>query len=60
MTAGGDHPPPSRTPALVGLLVAGLIVVGGWLLANKLRELGRLQDCAMQGRTNCAPLDMGR
>jgi hypothetical protein len=29
-------------------------------LVNKLRDSARLQDCQMQGRTNCAPIDTGR
>ncbi|HXP96659.1 MAG TPA: hypothetical protein VN809_08105 [Telmatospirillum sp.] len=42
--------------ALVMLAVTVLLVVGGYFLAVKLKEMGRLQDCVMSGRTNCAPV----
>jgi hypothetical protein len=58
--------PPQRPPeddreghgpsALVLLGVVVLLVVGGYFLAVKLKEMGRLQDCVMSGRTNCAPV----
>jgi len=44
-------------PPLALLLVALTLVVGGYLLSVKLRDLGRMQDCLMQGRTNCAPME---
>ncbi|WP_096704932.1 hypothetical protein [Magnetospirillum sp. 15-1] len=59
MTTDNDHTPPSRASALTGLAIAAILVVAGLLLAHKLRELGRLQDCAMQGRTNCVAIDGG-
>jgi hypothetical protein len=37
-----------------------VLVVGGYALATKLREMGRIQDCVMSGRTNCAPIEQGR
>lgn len=55
-TPEGDHGP----PPLALLAVAALVVVGGYLLSVKLRELGRAQDCMMQGRTNCAPIETDR
>jgi hypothetical protein len=47
-----DHGP----SPLVILGVTVLLVVGGYFLAGKLKEMGRLQDCVMSGRTNCAPV----
>jgi hypothetical protein len=47
----------SRRGALIGLLVALLLIVLGLVLVKVLGEAGRLQDCAMSGRTNCAPID---
>jgi hypothetical protein len=39
------------------LLIAAVIMVAvGYGLAVKLREMGRIQDCVMSGRTNCAPV----
>jgi hypothetical protein len=43
---------------VIGLLVTALLVVAGYYLMTSLRENGRLQDCLMSGRTNCAPLDI--
>ena len=49
-----DSVEPLSTAALVkiGLLVVFLVIAGVWLM-NKLRDIGRLEDCAMQGRRNC-------
>jgi hypothetical protein len=49
--------PDPRWPALIGLLVTVLLVLGGVLLIHVLGRASRLQDCVMSGRTNCAPLD---
>jgi hypothetical protein len=48
-------------PSPVTLLVAVVLMVGlGYFLAIKLRDMGRIQDCAMSGRTNCAPISGGK
>jgi hypothetical protein len=49
--------PDPRLPALIGLLVTVLLVLGGVLLIHVLGRASRLQDCVMSGRTNCAPID---
>jgi hypothetical protein len=49
--------PDSRRGAVIGLLVIVLLVVGGLLLVRTLRHMSEIQDCAMSGRTNCAPID---
>ncbi|MFZ0499810.1 MAG: hypothetical protein WAU49_21320 [Steroidobacteraceae bacterium] len=49
--------PDPRGPALIGLLVTVLLVLGGVLLIHVLGRASRLQDCVMSGRTNCAPID---
>jgi hypothetical protein len=49
--------PDPRWPALIGLLVTVLLVLGGVLLIHVLGRASRLQDCVMSGRTNCAPID---
>ena len=43
----------------MGLLIALIVVVLGLLLVKVLGNAGRLQDCVMSGRSNCAPLDAG-
>jgi hypothetical protein len=58
-----DGPEPERHdrdsgPSARTLLIAALVmVVAGYLLTVKLREMSRLQDCVMSGRTNCAPIE---
>ncbi|HWJ33714.1 MAG TPA: hypothetical protein VNR70_00520 [Steroidobacteraceae bacterium] len=56
-----DEPPPpdSRRTALLGFVVIVLLVIAGLFLTHVLRERSRIQDCVMQGRTNCAPIDPG-
>jgi hypothetical protein len=54
-----EHKPPqpdSRRGALIGLLVTVVLVVLGLILVKVLGHAGRLQDCVMSGRTNCAPI----
>jgi hypothetical protein len=49
--------PPSRRAAVLGLLVALFLIALGLLLVKLLGDSARLQDCALSGRTNCAPID---
>jgi hypothetical protein len=47
----------SRTRANIAALVfAALLIAVGWMLVQKLGASGRLEDCLMSGRTNCAPI----
>jgi hypothetical protein len=48
----------SRRGALIGLVVTALLVVAGYYLMTVLREQGKVEDCLMSGRSNCAPLDI--
>jgi hypothetical protein len=50
------RPPDSRRAAVMGLLVIAVLVVGGLLLVKVLQHMSQIQDCAMEGRTNCAPI----
>jgi len=43
------------TNIAVFMLLAVLIGAGVWL-ANAILEMRRIQDCAMAGRRNCAPI----
>src|SRR3984885_9895590 len=38
-------------------IVVVLIGTGVWI-ADPISATGKLEDCALQGRTNCAPIDM--
>jgi len=49
--------PDSRRAAVVGLLVTIALVVIGLILVKVLGNAGRMQDCLMSGRTNCAPIE---
>ncbi len=52
-----DSDPDPRRRALIGLLLVVLFVVTGLALARVLKNVSRLQDCVMSGRTNCAPIE---
>jgi hypothetical protein len=47
----------SPRAVLVGLLVCLLLVLGGLFLVYALRDTSQMQDCVMQGRSNCAPVE---
>jgi len=47
----------SQRAALLGLAICLLLVLGGLFLVYELKKSSDLQDCVMQGRTNCAPVD---
>jgi hypothetical protein len=46
-----------RTNASMGLIVILLLAIAGVLLVRELREKGRIEDCLMQGRHNCMPIE---
>ena len=48
----------NRRGALIGLAIAALLVIAGYYLMNALRNEGKMEDCLMSGRSNCAPLDI--
>jgi hypothetical protein len=58
-TSQGDDAAPSRRGALIALVVVVVLVVGGIVISQVLHNTGRLQDCVMQGRRNCAPISGG-
>ena len=47
----------SQRAALIGLAICLLLVLGGLLLVHELRKMSSIQDCVMQGRSNCVPAD---
>jgi hypothetical protein len=53
---GGPRPPDPRRTAAVGLIVVVLLILVGLFLIHVLRDMSKVQDCVMQGRTNCAPI----
>ncbi len=46
---------PAKKRRVVWPFVIAIIALcgGGWLLARKLEEVSRIQDCVMSGRKNC-------
>lgn len=56
---GGPRVPDPRWGALLGLIITLLLVIGGVLLVRVLGRAARIQDCVMEGRTNCAPINSG-
>jgi hypothetical protein len=57
MSPESPQEPDSRRMVVIGLLVTAVLVAGSLLLFYKLRAMSELQDCVMQGRSNCAPVD---
>jgi hypothetical protein len=54
---GNNDENPSRRGPLIALAVVVVLFVVGWILANTLYSNGKLEDCLLSGRTNCAPVD---
>ena len=57
----GDHDDDgggNRRGALIGLAIAVVLVIAGYYLTTALRNQGKMEDCLMSGRSNCAPLDI--
>jgi hypothetical protein len=52
--AEDDAPP--RRGALIALILVVVLVIGGIWISRVLHETSRVQDCAMAGRNNCAPV----
>ena len=52
-----EEEPPPRRGALIGLIVAVVLAVAAVYLIHALREESQREDCLMQGRSNCAPIE---
>jgi hypothetical protein len=63
LLAGPEHPeddgldqePPSRRGVVIALVFLVLLGLFALWISGALRDTGALQDCVMQGRTNCVP-----
>jgi hypothetical protein len=51
------EPRARRYGPLIALGVLLVLVGVGWLIVSRVMEMSRIQDCAMSGRKNCAPVD---
>ncbi len=49
-------PSPSRRGALLALVAILCLLVGGLWLERRMHDTGKLEDCLMAGRKNCAPI----
>jgi hypothetical protein len=47
-----------RTAALMGLIVILVLAIAGVILVRELRLKANLEDCLMEGRRNCAPIEL--
>jgi hypothetical protein len=56
---GGDKPADRKRSAigLGSVLVVIVLAAGAWFVVQKVLEMGKIQDCVMQGRKNCDHLD---
>jgi hypothetical protein len=52
-----DREPPNRRIAMMAILVIIVIGIAGWWISTELRHASSIQDCVMQGRRNCAPVN---
>lgn len=55
-----NDPDGSRRGPLIALGVVVFLFLIGWLLAHELYEGGKMEDCLLSGRTNCAPVDLNK
>ena len=49
-----EEPPDDRRMALFGLLAVVILFAISWWVARELYLSSKLQDCMMQGRSNCS------
>lgn len=56
----GPKPADNRRGAVVGLLIAAVLLAVGIWLAHDLTAASKLQDCVMSGRTNCDVIEPAR
>jgi len=47
-----------RTNASLGLIVILLLAIAGVWLVRELRKESQIEDCLMQGRRNCVPVEI--
>jgi len=47
-----------RTNASMGLIVVLLLAIAGVVVVRELRRESQIEDCLMQGRRNCMPIEV--
>ena len=53
---GDDRDNQNQRGPLIALGVIVFLLVIGWLLMRTLYNSGKMEDCLLSGRTNCAPI----
>jgi hypothetical protein len=56
MSEDQDQDEGSRRGPMIALIVVVVLVIGGIYLTHVLSGVSKIQDCAMSGRSNCAPV----
>jgi hypothetical protein len=51
-----DPQNPSRRGPMMAVGVVVFLFVIGWILARELYSGSKLEDCLMEGRSNCGPI----
>ena len=54
-----DDEAAGRARTLLALVFVLALVLGCLFLVHLISKQSQLQDCVMQGRSNCAPIDAG-
>jgi uncharacterized membrane protein len=49
--------PPNRRATLAAIVAIVVLAVAGWWISARLHQASSIQDCVMQGRRNCAPVN---
>jgi hypothetical protein len=57
MAGNGTGNPNRRGPWFALVTVIAVFVIG-WILARQLYKSQQLENCFMEGRTNCAPIEI--
>ncbi|MGH6671891.1 MAG: hypothetical protein ACRECV_07945 [Xanthobacteraceae bacterium] len=53
-----DDETANRRRAMIALVAVVVLFAVGWVLVHELYANGKLQDCLLSGRTNCAPIQV--
>ncbi len=56
---GRPEPPAKRYGPLIALALVVVLAGVGWIIVQRLTAMSKMEDCAMSGRKNCAPIDTG-
>jgi hypothetical protein len=52
-----SDPAPDNPFGIFPIIVLVVLIVGGLMVAFRMRDVSNIQDCVSSGRKNCAPID---